>query len=72
MQGALVTQWTPDQRRLRVQPNATHLDPHLPLELKDCLRLMDGEGGEDVPIVASEALIARPCDPQEVEFVTPN
>ena len=49
MQGALFTQWTPDRCHLGVKPNTTHLDPPLPLELKDCLGLLDGEGGEDVP-----------------------
>ena len=49
MQGALFTQWTPDRRHSWVKPITTHLDPPLPLELKDCLGLLDGEGGEDVP-----------------------
>ena len=49
MQGALLTHWTPDRRHSWNKPNTTHLDPHLPLELKDCLGLLDGEGGEEVP-----------------------
>ena len=49
MHGALFTQWTPDWRHSGVKPNTTHLDPPLPLELKDCLGLLDGEGGEDMP-----------------------
>ena len=49
MHGALFTQWTPDRRHSWVKPNPTHLDPPLPLELKDCPGLLDGEGGEDVP-----------------------
>ena len=49
MQGALVTQWTPEGRHSWVKPNTTHLDPPLPVALKDCLGLLDGEGGEDVP-----------------------
>ena len=49
MQGALFTQWTPDRRHSGVKPNTTHLNPPLPLELKDCLGLLDREGGEDVP-----------------------
>ena len=49
MQGALFTQWTPDRRHSGVKPNTTHLDPPLPLELKECLGLLDREGVEDVP-----------------------
>ena len=49
MQGALFTERTPNRRHSGVQPNTTHLDPPLPLELKDGLGLLDGEGGEDVP-----------------------
>ena len=48
MQGASFTQWTRDRRHSGVKLNTTHLDPSLPLELKDCLGLPDGEGGEDV------------------------
>ena len=46
MQGALFTQGTPNWRHSRVKPNKTHLDPPLPMELKDCLGLV---GGEDMP-----------------------
>ena len=49
MQGALFRQWTPDRRHSGVKPYTTHLNPPLPLELKDCLGLLDGEGAEDVP-----------------------
>ena len=41
--------WTPDRKHAGVKPSTTHLEPPLPLELKDCLGLLDGEGGEDVP-----------------------
>ena len=49
MQGALFTQWTPDRRHSGVKPNTTHLDPPTPLELKDCLGLLERGVGEDVP-----------------------
>ena len=49
MQGALLTQWTPDRRHSGVKPNTTHLDPPTPLELKDCLGLLEWGVGEDVP-----------------------
>ena len=46
MQGPLFTQWTPDRRHSGVKPNTTHLDPPTPLELKDCLGLLEwGLGG---------------------------
>ena len=49
MQGALFTQWIPDQRHSGVKPNTTHVDPPTPLELKDCLGLLGWGGeGEDV------------------------
>ena len=50
-------QWTPDGRHSGVKPNTTHLDPPLPLEVKDCLGLLDGEGGEDVPIFGQLLLL---------------
>ena len=64
MQEALFTQWTPDRRYSWVKPNTAHLDPPLPLELKDCLGLLDGEGGEDVPtfgqlLLLGVGLVAR-------------
>ena len=80
MEGALFTQWTPDQRHSWVKPNTTHLDPPLPLELKDRLALLDWVGGEDVPTfgqllllgVGSEARVglawwATSSAPPEVE-----
>ena len=49
MQGALFTQWTPDGPHSGVKPNTTHPDPPTPLELKDCLGLLEWGVGEDVP-----------------------
>ena len=49
MQGALFKQWTPYGAHLGAKPNTIHLDPPLPLELKDCLGLLNGEGGGAVP-----------------------
>ena len=57
MQGALFTQWTPDRRHSWVKPNTTHLDPLLPLELKNCLALLDGERGEDMPTFGQPLLL---------------
>ena len=37
--------------------NTTHLDPPLPLEVKDCPILLDGERGEDVPIFGQLLLL---------------
>ena len=48
MQGALFAEWTRDRRHSGIKLNTKHLDPPLPLELKDCLGLLDGDGGEDV------------------------
>ena len=63
MHGALFTQWTPDQRHSWVKPNTTHLDPHLPLELKDCLGLLDGEGREDLPIFGQLLVLGVGLEP---------
>ena len=48
MQGAVFTQWTPDRRHSWGKAD-TASTPPLPLELKDCVGVLDGEGGEDVP-----------------------
>ena len=50
MQGALFTQWTPNRRHSGVKPNTRHLDPPTPLELKECLGLLEwGGGGRTCP-----------------------
>ena len=64
MQGALFTQWTPNRRRSGVQPNTTHPDPPTPLELKDCLGLLELGVGEDMPtfgqlLLLGVGLVAR-------------
>ena len=48
--GGTVHAVDPDRRHLGFKPNTTlSTPPPLSLELKDCLSLLDGEGGEDVP-----------------------
>ena len=79
MQGALFTQWTPDRRHSGVKPNTTHLDHPLPLELKDCLGLLDGEGGEDMRTfgqllllgVGLEARVASPTPDMVDDVLSP-
>ena len=55
--GGIVTQWIPDRFHSGVKPNTSHLDPPLPLVLKDPLGVLDGEGVEDVPTFGQMLLL---------------